>query len=184
MSSSAKTNSKKPNRKPLIAIFLAFILPVAAAYLVLNQGWYEGGVLNKGELIATGETIDEKGGGDSTGAWLVVFTVDRPCRELCQQSIDTLENVWLALGRKQDRAQLRALGTGQPTNWKLPVGVPLQFQQITSMDKRYFSDALFVVDPLGNLVLRYPFEDEEGLTQQSQALIKDLRKLMKNSKIG
>ncbi|TAA46048.1 hypothetical protein [Corallincola spongiicola] len=184
MSRSTKNVDKKPNRKPLIAIVAAFILPVVIAYLVLNQGWYQGAVLNKGELIASGETIDEKGGGDATGAWLVVFTVDRPCRENCQQAIDTLQNVWLALGREQQRAQLRALGTGQPSNWQLPVGVPLQFEQVTAMGKSYFSDAFYLVDPLGNLVLRYPYEDGESLTLQSQALLKDLRKLMKNSKIG
>jgi cytochrome oxidase Cu insertion factor (SCO1/SenC/PrrC family) len=184
MLDSATLPPARPNRKPLLALVGAFLLPVALAYLVLQLGLYQGGVLNRGELIANGETLAEKGGGEATGRWLLVFSVDSRCSDLCQQALHDLQAVWIALGREQERAEVRALGTTAPDLRANRSNLPLHFHRVSDNTLDYFNNALYIVDPNGNMVLRYEYQDAASVTEQSRSLLQDLRKLMKNSKIG
>ena len=54
-------------RGPLLLLLALFVAPLAAAWLVLQLGWYQPAVTNKGELLAPGLTLASQGAGSASG---------------------------------------------------------------------------------------------------------------------
>ncbi|WP_415890091.1 hypothetical protein ACMXYV_01780 [Neptuniibacter sp. SY11_33] len=96
--------------------------------------------------------------------WQLLLTKQADCVERCEQWSKVLTNLHTALGKEQDRVKLLQVDLSA-----------------TTLDRNEFGKlgtAIWVVDPLGNMVLRYTLSDEPSL------ILKDLRKLLKMSRIG
>lgn len=168
-------------RGPLLLLLALFVAPLAAAWLVLQLGWYQPAVTNKGELLAPGLTLASQGAGSASGQWLLLIRLEQDCDPRCTTQLELLGNGWQTLGREQGRVAIRLLGLSP---WQ-PEGasrLPLQPQAVATEAIGWFDNSLVIADPMGNLVLRYPLDD--GLQPALRLALQDLRKLLKQSKIG
>ncbi len=166
----------------LAAVFLA---PLALAWAIYHQpAWHPQGGLQHGELLdpvqpltspplmgAAGERLDAT---LFQGRWTLLYHSAGPCDESCRALMDTLRRVRLAQGKAMNRVQRvlvepaplgkddaalgrsnRGLRIAAAERWPLPAG------------------SVYLVDPQGNLVLRYrPGFDPQGLLKDLQRLLR------------
>lgn len=134
------------------------ILPIVLAVVAYFGGYAPDGTNAKGELLNPVLTIDQWGGEEErfVGVWSILKTQSGPCVAQCSERLESLRRVHDALGREADRVQV----------------VDMSIEQIN------LEPGIWVVDPLGNLVMRYAQDSE------LKALLEDMRKLLKVSRIG
>lgn len=189
-------NQQRLSRIKLIGIFFAFAGPLLiATALYFGKEQFEFGSTARGHLVAAGQTIDPddfrliktEHETDSSalplldGRWLLLFNGSAVCDLYCQASLFKMRQARLVLGRDFKRVR---------TVYLLPENAPstelsrlLQDYPRFSLYQKRSASALahgqvYIVDPLGNLVLRYlP-------NAYSRDIINDLKRLLKASKIG
>jgi len=134
------------------------ILPIVLAFVAYFGGYAPDGTNAKGEVLNPVLTIDQWGGQEErfVGVWSILKTQSGPCVAECGDRLESLRRVHDALGREADRVQV----------------VDMSVEQIN------LEPGIWVVDPLGNLVMRYAQDSE------LKALLDDMRKLLKVSRIG
>jgi hypothetical protein len=147
------------NRTTFWLIWVVALVPIlAAAVMYFGQIGVPDGRTHHGELVESGTQYFDIGlpsPGDPA-KWQVVLASTARCVS-CRVFSDGLENFHTALGRERDRLVVREVeATG------LTVSDP----------------SIWVVDPLGNVVLRFKPEINPTL------ILQDLKKLLKVSKVG
>ncbi|PMN93775.1 hypothetical protein [Enterovibrio norvegicus] len=172
-------------KKALILVTAIFILPVVAAKLVLEFDWYSRGVTNKGELLAEAVNTDWL---EENGQWRLVYTLPSDCDALCETALFQLTQIPVAVGREQERVSSIVLVSDTPSDNR---NIEVRQQSMDAQQQKtmaalpYGNDAIYIVDPLNNLILAYPIpEGKDAQITQSKGLLSDLRKLMKMSKVG
>lgn len=148
-------NSRKVT---MLLIFASSLLPIVLAMVVYFGGFAPQGTVAKGELLSPVLTIEEWGGEADvfSDSWSILKTQEGACDSACDASLEPLRRVHDALGREANRVQVIGLGS----------------------DKTKLEPAIWIVDPLGNLVMRYSADTE------LKELLEDLKKLLKVSRIG
>ncbi len=145
------------NRKVFWMVWGVGMVPVLLAVLVWSSGI---GVpaqgVNRGELVQPVRTLEQWGGEPDryTGHWSLLLVHEPNCPAECEPRLEALKRVHDALGREADRVRV-----GSALSGALEPGV-------------------WVVDPLGNLVLKHP------LSYEGKALLGDMRRLLKASRLG
>lgn len=153
---SAQTTSK--NRLILWVIWLTALLPMLGAGIAYQlQLPVSHGQVNRGELLVPVQPLSQWGGNEAlfTGHWTLVFRHDGDCDTACDHQLQRLRSVHDALGKDADRVRIEHL------------------RSTTLLES-----GVWVVDPNGNLVLRYTQE------QLGEPLLEDLKRLLKVSKVG
>ncbi len=130
----------------------------------------------------------------SESKWVLLVTGDQDCSETCQHALYTVRQVNIALGKEAERVT-RVLVSNQEVN-TLPnhiaeqhprlslatseVGVLQQFatERVSHDAEAAHRWNIWVVDPLGNVILRYE-ADRHG-----KDILKDMKRLLKLSNIG
>lgn len=129
------------------------------------------------------------------GKWILLYIAPGPCDEACHESLYRMRQIRLAAGRySHNLERVWMTDAGNQTNLAevlaeydgtLVLDMGEHAAAIQPQDFRYDDaanvledDSLYLLDPLGNLVLRYR-ADAEPLK-----IIKDLNKLLKASRIG
>jgi cytochrome oxidase Cu insertion factor (SCO1/SenC/PrrC family) len=121
--------------------------------------------------------------------WSLIYARMPACEETCRQARERLHQVYLALGT--DRVQLVFLAPAsefrspQPADWLIDdwlTGV-LDAANEADLTGIFGTDRLddgryFVVDPLGNFILSYPADADQG------RLLEDMERLLDVSRIG
>ncbi len=180
-------------RWTFVGIVLLFAVPLFVAIGLYAGGWRPLGRVNNGELVdpprdVSGVTFEAIGVGDPpdtgllTGVWSVVHVVEAGCGQSCQQELHETRQVRIALGKDADRVQRVLLvlapsvpGAGGDLLADQPKLILAQPQGTAFADG---VDSVWLVDPLGNVILRYPPGYEP------RGLLKDIKRLLKLSKIG
>ncbi|MCG9595307.1 hypothetical protein L1D15_01080 [Vibrio sp. Isolate25] len=171
----------------LVALVLMFALPAVIAKTFLANHWYESGVTNKGQLIEPKQSFDGLGISNpyASEQWQLGYLIPQQCDEFCQKQVYLLGQSHLALGKYQSRVAPVLLISELSDTSVLEKGgfetikVNQAFHQVVS-DFEYV-----IVDPLGQLVMRYPKVGSKGdLVRQSKDVLADLRKLLKLSRVG
>lgn len=175
-------------QRPLLILLLAFALPVILAKLVLSFELYQGGATNKGQLLPANLGYQQLGlDNPLPGRWQVLYLIPANCDELCQERLYILQQSHTALGAEMDRVDTLIF-----INRESDTGAPLNndFHRVT-LDKPLVAEnplqqqMLVIVDPLGAWVLAYPgVVDHQSQLLQGKALVSDLRKLLKLSRVG
>lgn len=145
----------KGNRTVFWMVWAVALVPLVAAVLVWSSGGgLSGASVNRGELVQPVKTLDQWGGDPllHTGHWSLLWVPTGDCVGGCSEAIERLRRVHDALGREADRVRVMSATELAPGVW--------------------------VVDPLGNLVMQYP------PTYEGQALLGDMRRLLKASRLG
>jgi len=131
---------------------------------------------------------------ESESKWVLLVTGDKDCSEACQQALYTVRQVNIALGKEAERVT-RVFVSNQGAN-ALPNDIAEQHPRLSlattaagSLQQFIAAGAsnggetldtwnIWVVDPLGNVILRY----EAG--RHGKDILKDMKRLLKLSNIG
>jgi hypothetical protein len=176
----------------VIAVFAA---PVIAAYLRYHL-WPPQARMNYGELLPLApladealKTVDGKAFRASAlkGKWILLQVDSGHCAADCENKLMIMRQVRLALGKDQDRierawlvdddAAVRAELEAQHSGIHVVRGggSALLRQLERGNGAR---EHLYVVDPLGNLMMRYPKHPD------TKRMLRDLNRLLKVSQVG
>lgn len=130
---------------------------------------------------------------DLRGSWVLVTVAASSCTALCQKNIYLLRQVRQAMGNERRRVErlLLLTDTSQLAALQLPLkehaGIrvaigPAESLQTLQTQLQHpnpvAQDGLYIIDPLGNVMMSYP-PDFNG-----ELIIKDLRRLLKVSQVG
>lgn len=172
----------------LLAVVIGPMLLASAMYRW--QFWVPQTRSYHGELIATGQTPTDLGVagswgievGDEPRRWQLLVTSSDDCAADCRALVYLARQIHIGLNREVSRAG-HALAHAAPLpadyDAELRAGYP-QLQRLALDVERYPETGaqLWIVDPHGNLVLRYD-ADSNG-----KQILEDLRYLLKLSQIG
>ena len=121
------------------------------------------------------------------GKWILLMVAGGGCDETCERTLFTLRQLRLGQGKDMDRIERTWLisddvappaivASAYPGTWMVRAAGSELLKQLPS--ERTPADHIYVVDPLGNLVLRYPCAGDP------LRIIKDITRLLKVSRVG
>ncbi len=183
-------------RRMLVLLALIFFLPLAVSFaLYYGTSWRPQGLTNHGTLIDPPRPLPPVKLGVSAsdplrGKWTMLYVGDGRCDAACQRALVFIRQTRLSLNREMERVNRVWLA---PTNCcdkelvareheglvTVDASVPQAAALVEELKSAGASpDAIFVTDPLGNLVLSY------DTREAPKGLLEDLKKLLKLSHIG
>jgi len=183
-----------PRSKFLFMIGI-FAVPVVAAYLAYF-GWRPAAHTNYGELLKV-TPLQHTAGATHDGApldlaalrgkWVMAHVGPSSCDATCAQQLYLMRQTRIAQGKEQSRIErlwvLTDAGAVDPAlllehpglhAWR-PADAAFAGQFPAAQGR---SGSIFLVDPLGNLMLRFPEQPDP------KRMLKDLKLLLKASQIG
>jgi len=190
-------SNEKP-KKSRLSLWLLIALctaPVVASYVAFYF-MPPSGHVNYGELIETRPLPDARLAlADGTplqwhklkGKWLMVIVDSGTCDAECQRKLLYLRQVRLAQGKNMDRVERVWLITDgtQPADalvrdFQGTLLVRAGGSELLKLfpAQRAQADHIYVIDPLGNLMLRFPRDADP------RKMVKDITRLLKISGIG
>lgn len=193
------TATPKPKLNPrrgrlqLLLILAASLGPILLASAMYKwQFWVPESRSYHGELLANGQTRSELGVVNSGAAqeetrWQLLITAPEECAADCQQLVYLARQIQIGLGRESSRAT-HSLASGAPLSEAYQSQLQLEYPQLGrfSLDPQRYAQQqqgkpavqLWIIDPHGNLVLRYDAKAD------GKSVLSDLRLLLKLSNIG
>lgn len=198
------TELRSRNLRTLAALAALFFLPLlASGWLYYGTSWRPGGHINHGELIQPPRPLPRVDltrvpiGGDTAPAgptlfrsnWTLVYVGDGSCDASCRGTLYVMRQTRLALGTDMTRLERVFLVTADCCAKDF---LAREHAGITVFDATGAAGAmllsrfptgdrthtLFVVDPLGNLMMRY------DVRRDPRGLLVDLKRLLELSQIG
>lgn len=191
----ALTHRTKRSRIKLLLLFLASASPIIASYFTYYVVRPEGR-RNYGELIDPQRPLPAMTGVDLAGVaqplqglrhqWLLITVADSACDAQCESHLFLSRQLREALGKDKDRLDWVWLRTGdaavpEPLKVGLQTATVLQVSEaavgswLTPAPGQRLSDHLYVVDPMGNWMMRFPTPLDAAKAR------KDLERLMRAS---
>ena len=188
MSEAKSPTSRRKGRLQLLLILLGVIGPmILATGMYKLQFWVPEGRSYHGELIGNGQTRADLGVQAQEDRWQLLVTAPKECSVDCQQLVYLARQVQIGLGRDAGRAS-HAIAAAQPLSSDYDAKLTREYPQLqryplnlTDFHKTAGDQSvpqLWIIDPHGNLVLRY------DPTVKGKDLLNDLRHLLKLSNIG
>jgi cytochrome oxidase Cu insertion factor (SCO1/SenC/PrrC family) len=182
-------------RSKFLLLVGVFVAPVLAAYLAYS-GWRPAGHTNYGDLLKTAPLQQTSGVAHDgapldlrvlRGKWLMVHVGPASCDAACARQLYLMRQMRIAQGKEQSRIErlwvLTGTGMVAPALlqdhpglivWRpAKAGFAEQFPAVQNK-----ADHIYLVDPLGNLMLRFPAQPD------AKRMMKDLKLLLKASQIG
>ena len=166
----------RTGRWKMLAILLVCAAPVIASYLTYYVIRPEGR-RNYGELIEPQRPLPAIEGVDAQGRpvslpslkdqWLLVSVADSACDATCERHLYLQRQLRETLGKEKDRLDWVWLRTGSP-ELREPLAAATAAATVVHVDAtelaqwlqpapgQRIEDHLYVVDPLGNWMLRFP----------------------------
>jgi len=179
-----------PSSRALLGLILAlFALPMLIALGLYAMHWRPAAVASHGELVtpprplpANGLTSRDGhalGSAELRGRWLMVLAVPGPCDAGCLARIDETRRIQVALHRNMSRVGRLVLSDAPdpPLLAAAHAAPDLLLARPDGLWRELLADAdaphLYLVDPLGNLVMRYPPRPEPaGVKRDLERLLK------------
>jgi hypothetical protein len=159
------------NNKKLISLFvISFILPLALALLVLKLDWLPGNTVNNGKFLTPEVKLSEWASIDPK-LWSIGLVAGEKCTDICSAYRDQVKNIYIALGKNQNKVGLVLLGE------KIPAVEG--FKNYAVANDNLKPEVLYVIDHMGLIVFYYPLVSDLHSNQLTgKGLIKDLKKLL------
>ncbi len=180
---------RRSARRNLLAIAAVAMFPFVGSFIAYLV-WKPAGFVNYGDLITPiplAGAAAPRALQDLKGKWVFLMVDAGACDEYCRRKLYVMRQVRLTQGKDQDRVERAWLvddGAAVPadvqrdydgTLWIDAEGNDLPARLAAGGSAR---DHLFIVDPLGNVILRYPRDADPSRVK------KDLTRLLKASRIG
>lgn len=191
-----KSSTRLRSRLTLLLIIAFFALPAVLAWVLnFGGGYTPQATANYGALIKPAQPVLAEGYVDAQGAplatdfflgeWVLVYHLTGPCEDACLQSLYRMRQVRLAQGKNIERVKrLLVVDDGAAAGWlarvqeHYPGLIVVRPAQAKVTVEFPAGDHLYLVDPLGNLMMDYAPEVEP------RGLIKDLERLLRISYVG
>ncbi len=164
----------------IILPLLAFFATYSLIYLAGRDSLLE--TTNQGEFVDPPLMARDLGLVDATGAavdgsdrWWV-WVVARECAAACRAALDALAGLPDQMPQPAPPVQLALVMNG-PGSWAAG-GRSVAFARLRATDGQKLADGVYVVDPPGNVILRY------GLDAGARPLIEDLTKMLRTTGSG
>jgi hypothetical protein len=164
---------------------LFWIGVICAAPLVLGTAayvfdWRSGTTSNYGELLAP-KPMSASALESLRGKWVLVTFDSAACDAYCERKLYIVRQVRRAQGKDMDRVErLWALTDGAKPRSELLAAI--EGTRLADLASAGFPgsavDHIYVIDPLGNLMMRYPRDPDPS------KMIKDLQRLLKYARAG
>jgi hypothetical protein len=186
---------KSRGRRTLLALALLCAAPVVASYVAYY--WFRPvGHVNYGELLEARPVREIVGtlpdGGkfrlsDYRGRWLFLAADAGPCEDACQHKLYATRQARTIQGREQERVVrvwLQATHAPTPAPQLLAQDPGLVVARVDPVQWEGLpgdtgpTRNIYLIDPLGNIVLRYPADPD------IKGMAKDLERLLRASRIG
>lgn len=198
---------KQINRLKLLAVLAVCAAPLLASYFTYYVIKPQGGATNSGSLIdprqhpipaMASTTLD---GQPQTleqykGKWIMLKVGPSDCRQACQDQLFAMRQLRTMQGKEMERIERVWLITDQqPLDTMLlrvndgtrmlraPADVIARWLP-TEAQGDQAADHVYLIDPLGNLMMRFPKGAVSSDIEQVKRVHKDIAKLLKASAIG
>lgn len=181
--------SEKKNNWFVKSVWLVTLVPLVIAWaMAYTEFGLPTTTKNNGELQQSGLVVPQALIDQQDGRWGLIV-VSNTCNETCQQSVYRLQQLFISMGKHQERMHAIWLST-QPQPPVESLSVQLSYHNVSHLQSQtsfeWFSDnnlpwedhTIWLTDPLGNLVLRFP-HDLSG-----RQMMSDINWLLKASRIG
>jgi cytochrome oxidase Cu insertion factor (SCO1/SenC/PrrC family) len=178
-----------------------FLVPLALAFWVYyGTDWRPLRTVNHGDLITparplpathlpSADTSDTPPADLFRRKWTLVYIGDGQCDDTCRESLIVMRQTRLSLASEMQRVERVFLATGNCCNRDflahehpglrvLDAGNGTASSLLSTFPRDARAQSLFIVDPLGNLMMRY------DVRQNPKGLLQDLKKLLSLSHIG
>jgi hypothetical protein len=192
------TDDRRKGRRTLLLLAAVFLGPMAVAVVLYFTGyqWRPKGTTEHGVLYQPPRPLPELRMAlpgeqrESTalrGKWTLLYIGPGDCAADCREALLVMRQVRRALGRDLDRVQRLYLVTGGVADAQFlgtehpGIGIvtdSVAVQAVSRIIDGVQSGDVFLADPLGNLVMRYP------VGTGMQGMHADLERLLKVSTIG
>jgi len=185
----------KSARRMLLLLAAIFFLPFIVGTGLFWSGWRPQKFANHGQLLQPPFVLPGSGLRDTEGntlpasrlrgKWLLLKLGHEPCRKACEDELQQMQQVHIALNTEQSRVQ-RIFIASDAAQSLAELHVRFPDLQLASLDssgagenwRRVFTGAgreLYLVDPLGNVIMRYDNPPD------MRGVLKDLERLLKYS---
>ena len=192
-------DSRRHGRRMFLIIAAVFLLPVAASFaLYYGKLWRPAGSASKGELITPARPLAVAGlrHPDGTpansdvlsGKWTLIYIGDGHCDDACRNALVLGRQSRLALNNEMTRVQRVMLATANCCDNEYfareqagLIALDASSKEASALLAQFPAareHSLFIVDPLGNLMMRH------DASHTTKDLLSDLKKLLKLSHIG
>jgi hypothetical protein len=178
----------KRGRLQLLLLALVFFGPLVVAIAMYYTGGARGASVNYGAVLDPPVTLDAKlhFDTDTRGRWTLLLLPEGDCGEACANTLIDMRQIRLATGREIERIErMIVLEAPLPQDTldlhpglRVMVSGDALTDSLISAMERLKRDQLYIMDPIGNVILAYPLQPER------KPFLKDLRKLLKLSRIG
>jgi len=196
------------SRQALVVLLLIFLIPTFVSLVmhrVGDDGWKPQGTTNRGMLVHPARPLqlpDAVMHGEQSlqdflqGKWTLLYIDNAGCNEACRENLYKMRQSRIAQNEHMKRVQRLFIVSGGEPGPELAEYLQAEHPQMDTValaadqfgqldgffriDDTPVLDAgrVFIVDPLGNLMMYYQPDADAG------GLLKDLRKLLKFSRIG
>ena len=207
-SSTSRQRGFLSSRQALVLLGLLFMTPAFVAWVMHNsseQGWRPEGTTNRGSLVHPARPLtmpadlkiaDQAANDYLQGKWTLLYIGDADCDAVCNENLYKMRQIRTAQNENMRRIQqlylvrdeaipapLAALLASDYKDTAVTLLASAQVEQIAP----YFlidgvamqaAERVYIIDPLGNLMMYYPPDADPS------GMLKDLKKLLKYSKIG
>ncbi len=198
--------SDAKNKRKLLTIIAWFFIPLAIAftwYKLLPEDYRPASMTNSGQLLDpvftltefNYQTINDEAfvNKDVEKVWTLLHFIEGKCDAACSESLYNTRQMRVSFGKDIDRIDRVAVVSGAvkgESNLKMWASHPDLLvllatnkgigEQIERQVEGFgrSSNAVYLLDPLGNVVMRFPASLEVKLMK------KDIKKLLKLSHIG
>ena len=164
-------------KNKLLLIGAVCLAPVVAGWAIYLSGWRPSATGNYGELIPprplAGAPFEWL-----RGKWVLVMFDTAACDVYCERKLYFMRQVRRTQGKDMERIErLWAVTDGGKPRPEL-LAVIEGTHVVNFKDPSFSPDYIYLVDPLGNLMLRFPRDPDPS------KMVKDLQRLLKASRIG
>jgi hypothetical protein len=179
----------KPQRRTLYLMLALFFVPLVASFtLYFGVGWRPSGGTNHGQLLQPIRQLPAAFDA-LRGQWALAYVGDSACDDACRHALYIGRQTHTLLNKDMDRVQRVLLATDHCCAREfldaehagiltIAVNGEALGQLQAVLPPGDHTTHLFVIDPMGNLVLRF------DTSQNPKGLLDDLKKLLKLSHIG
>jgi hypothetical protein len=181
------TESLTRSRRMLLLLVALFLLPLAVAFTAYYSGWRPAGNTNHGQLLEPLRQLPALGQ-PLAGKWALAWVGDGACDSDCQTALVFARQTRLSLAADTTRVNWALLATDHCCNREYLDAAHKGIVVINAAADRAallgvlpaqdLAHSLFVIDPLGNIVMRY------DVRENPRGLLEDMKKLLKLSHIG
>ena len=175
-------------RKEFWVLLAMFVMPIAfgTLFFYANPNYFSESTVNYGELvrpvIATdGDDIEIEGDASLQGIWTMVYVSNR-CDDACEKAVADMKTIRTLMNDDMRRIQRMIIIEDSSTpisNDESLIKARLNSEKIKQRLKKYTENAIYLIDPIGNIMLYY-----EPQNIDIRLVIKDLKRLFKYSRIG